>query len=72
MKYLFIYWMWVDCTNAIPYEKFHSCDFTKTHLNEKVSSNKHNYVEKKSLLSFKNNNVISLCIDIHFIYLSKC
>ncbi len=29
MKYLDTYWIWVDCTISIPYEKFHSCDFTK-------------------------------------------
>jgi hypothetical protein len=24
-----IYWIWIDCTISIPYEKLHSYDFTK-------------------------------------------
>jgi hypothetical protein len=36
----------VDCTISIPYEKFHSCDYTK-HLDEVFPSNNHNYFEKK-------------------------
>jgi hypothetical protein len=29
MKYLMIYWIWVDDTISIPYKKFHSYDFIK-------------------------------------------
>jgi hypothetical protein len=41
-----VYWIWIDCTFSIPYEKFHSCDFTKKHMDEVFHSNKHNYVLK--------------------------
>jgi hypothetical protein len=32
MKYLVIYWIWVDCTISITIEIFDSCDFTKNIL----------------------------------------
>jgi hypothetical protein len=47
MKYLIIYWIWVDCTISISYEKLYSCDFTKK-LDKVFHSNKHNYVGKKN------------------------
>jgi len=27
-----LYWIWIDCTISIPYENFHSCDFTKNYM----------------------------------------
>jgi len=41
MKYLIIYWIWIDCTISITIEKIDSCDFTKKskqifHSNEHI------------------------------------
>jgi len=47
MKYLVIYWIWVDCTILVPYEKLHFCDFTKKYLDEIFHSNKYKCVEKQ-------------------------
>jgi hypothetical protein len=46
MKYLVIYWIWIDCTISITIEKFDSCDFTKTY-GQVFHSKKHKCVEKK-------------------------
>jgi hypothetical protein len=27
-----LYWIWVDCTISSSYKEFHSCDFTKKHM----------------------------------------
>jgi hypothetical protein len=56
MKYLFIYWIWLDCTISITIGKFDSCDFTKkiwrsfSFKQAKCVEKKH-FVEK--LLSFE-------------------
>jgi hypothetical protein len=46
-EYLIIYWIWVDYTILVPYEKLHFCDFTKNYLDKIFHSNKHKCVEKQ-------------------------
>jgi hypothetical protein len=71
MKYLDIYWMWIDWTISITIEKFDSCDFKKKTIEQIFHSNKHKCVKKKhfdeKLLSFENdkNYVEGLCIKIY-------
>jgi len=47
MKYLIIYWIWVDCIISITIEKFDLCDFTKKY-GQVFHSNKYKCVEKKT------------------------
>jgi len=73
MKYLFIYWIWINCTISITIEKFDSCDFTKK-SKQNFHSNEHKCVGKKTFcwkIKDGNNYVGGLWIKIHFIYLSK-
>jgi hypothetical protein len=46
MKYLVIYWIWVDCTISITIKKFDSYDFTKK-SKQVFHSNKHKCVKRK-------------------------
>jgi hypothetical protein len=61
MKYLVIYWIWIDCTISITIEKFDSFDFTKTYglvfyLNEHKCVEKNHFVEK--LPSLKDDKIM--------------
>jgi hypothetical protein len=49
MKYLVIYWIWVDCTISITIEKFDSCDFIKKLLDKFLIQMSLNVLEKKDL-----------------------
>jgi hypothetical protein len=77
MKYLIIYWIWIDCTISTTIEKFDSCDFTNKHMDQVFHLSEHKCVEKKhfvaKLLSFEDdkNYVGGLFIKIHFLCLSK-
>jgi hypothetical protein len=52
MKYLYIYWMWIDSTNSITIEKFDSCDFTKKQLNILMKNYFHLKMTKIMLKAF--------------------
>jgi hypothetical protein len=34
MKYLIIYWIWIDYIISTTIEKFYLCDFTKKHMDK--------------------------------------
>jgi hypothetical protein len=77
VKYLFIYWISIDCTISI--EKFDSCDFIKKHLNKFFIQMNISVLKKifcwKITFIWKMTRIMlleSLCIKIHFISLSKC
>jgi hypothetical protein len=50
IKYLTIYWIWVDYTISIIIEKLDSYGFTKKKSKQVFHSNEHKHVEKKILL----------------------
>jgi hypothetical protein len=49
MKYLIIYWIWIDCIISIRNKKFDLCDFTKTY-GQVFHSNEYKCVEKKKIV----------------------
>jgi hypothetical protein len=75
MKYLVIYWIWIDCTISITIEKFESCDFTKKHLDKFFIQTNISVLKKNILLrnyfhlKDEKNYVEGLYIKIHFICL---
>jgi hypothetical protein len=78
MKYLFIYWIWIDCTISITIEKFdwnviHKKHMDKFFIQMNISVLKKNILLKNEFhLKHDKNYVGGLYIKIHFICLSKC
>jgi hypothetical protein len=77
VKYLFIYWISIDCTISI--EKFDSCDFIKKHLNKFFIQMNISVLKKifcwKITFIWKMTRIMllrGLCIKIQFRSLSKC
>jgi hypothetical protein len=78
MKYLFIYWIWIDCTIPITIEIFDlnvisQKNMDKFFIRMNISVLKKNILLKK-YFHFKDdkNYVGGLYTKIHFICLSKC